>query len=120
MRRTMLDAIAPIATTATAALPHGCDGRDVPARSDAVPFFWSQHYDVAISYVGHAARWDHAEIDGDIGEKDCSITYRLRGESLAVATIFRDRESLAAELAMERRSRPWANSASRASSAAVQ
>lgn len=70
-------------------------------RFDAVPFFWSQHYDVVIAYVGHAARWDDLSIDGDIGARDCTATFRLHGRTLAVATIFRDLASLEAELALE-------------------
>jgi NADPH-dependent 2,4-dienoyl-CoA reductase/sulfur reductase-like enzyme len=70
-------------------------------RFDAVPFFWSQHYDVAINYVGHAGTWDALEIEGDIAGKDCVVRYLQRGRLLAVASIFRDLESLRAELAME-------------------
>ena len=66
-----------------------------------VPFFWSQHYDVPINYVGHAERWDAIEIDGDIKSRDCFVRYRRNGKVLAVASIFRDIESLKAEMAME-------------------
>jgi apoptosis-inducing factor 3 len=70
-------------------------------RFDAVPFFWSQHYDVPINYVGHAEQWDEIAIDGDIKAKDCLLRYKKGGRTLAVASIFRDVESLKAELAME-------------------
>jgi NADPH-dependent 2,4-dienoyl-CoA reductase/sulfur reductase-like enzyme/nitrite reductase/ring-hydroxylating ferredoxin subunit len=66
-------------------------------RFDAVPFFWSQHYDVAIRYVGHAERWDSIRIDGSIDARDCSIAYVRDGRTVAVATIGRDRASLMAE-----------------------
>jgi NADPH-dependent 2,4-dienoyl-CoA reductase/sulfur reductase-like enzyme/nitrite reductase/ring-hydroxylating ferredoxin subunit len=69
---------------------------------DAVPFFWSQHYDVPINYVGHAERWDRIEVSGDIPAKDCAVRFLKDGRMLAVATIYRDRESLEAEVAMER------------------
>jgi apoptosis-inducing factor 3 len=71
-------------------------------RFDAVPFFWSQHYDVTINYVGHAERWDAITMTGSLDDHDCSIRYSSGGRQLAVATIFRDRESLEAEVAMER------------------
>ncbi|PWK63054.1 FAD-dependent oxidoreductase [Aminobacter sp. AP02] len=67
-----------------------------------VPFFWSQHYDVPINYVGHAEGWDAIEVEGDIAARDCLVRFKRGGRTLAVATIFRDGESLAAELAMER------------------
>jgi apoptosis-inducing factor 3 len=71
-------------------------------RFDAVPFFWSQHYDVAINYVGHAEQWDAVAIDGSLESHDCSVTYTRAGRRLAVATIYRDKESLSAEIEMER------------------
>ena len=69
---------------------------------DAVPFFWSQHYDVPINYVGHAEKWDEIIVDGDIAGKDCLLQYKSRGRVLAVASIYRDVASLEAELAMEK------------------
>jgi len=43
-------------------------------RFDAIPFFWSQHYDVTINYVGHAERWDAVRIDGTLESHDCAVT----------------------------------------------
>jgi hypothetical protein len=68
------------------------------------PFFWSQHYDIPINYVGHAVAWDDIEIDGDINAKDCLLRFRQNGRLRAVASIFRDLDSLKAELEMERES----------------
>ena len=67
----------------------------------AVPFFWSQHYDIPINYVGHAETWDTLTIEGDIAAKDCLLRYGRNGRVLAVASIYRDVENLRAELAME-------------------
>ena len=75
-------------------------------RFDAVPFFWSQHYDVTINYVGHAEQWDAVHIDGTLDARDCSVTYTRGGRRLAVATVSRDRESLEAEVQLEGVSEP--------------
>jgi NADPH-dependent 2,4-dienoyl-CoA reductase/sulfur reductase-like enzyme len=69
---------------------------------DAVPFFWSQHYDVAIRYVGHAERWDRLQIDGDPRARDCEVSYFAGGRKLAVATVSRDLTNLRAEVELER------------------
>jgi apoptosis-inducing factor 3 len=70
-------------------------------RFDAVPFFWTQHYDVPINYVGHAETWDEIAIDGDIAGRDCLLQYKSKGRVLAISSIYRDRASLKAELEME-------------------
>ncbi|HEY7998861.1 MAG TPA: FAD-dependent oxidoreductase [Pseudolabrys sp.] len=75
---------------------------DVRTRFRAVPFFWSQHYDVPINYVGHAEKWDAIEIDGDVMKRDCVVLYKLAGKVLAVASIYRDGDSLKASAAMEK------------------
>jgi NADPH-dependent 2,4-dienoyl-CoA reductase/sulfur reductase-like enzyme len=69
-------------------------------RFEAVPFFWSQHYDIAINYVGHAERWDTVDVDGDL-DKEATVRYMRGNRALAVATIGRDLVSLEAELEME-------------------
>src|SRR6185436_4037125 len=71
-------------------------------RFDAVPFFWSRHYDLSIKYIGHAERWDEVVIDGSLEAHDCSVEYRRGGRALAVATIGRDRVNLETEARMER------------------
>ena len=71
-------------------------------KFDAVPFFWSQHYDVPINYVGYAETWDELVIDGEIASRDCVVRYKRNGRVLAVASIYRDADSLMAEVAMER------------------
>ena len=73
-------------------------------RFDCVPFFWTEQYDFSLAYVGHAERWDTADIDGqlDADRRDCTITYSRAGKRLAVALIRRDLEGLHAEEEFER------------------
>jgi NADPH-dependent 2,4-dienoyl-CoA reductase/sulfur reductase-like enzyme/nitrite reductase/ring-hydroxylating ferredoxin subunit len=70
-------------------------------RFTAVPFFWSQHYDIRINYVGHAEKWDATSLDGTLEPPDCTVRYKRGDRILAVATISRDLESLKSEAAME-------------------
>jgi NADPH-dependent 2,4-dienoyl-CoA reductase/sulfur reductase-like enzyme len=75
-------------------------GVRTPFRS--APFFWSQHYDVPINYVGHAEKWDAIDIEGDVMKRDCVVRYKQGGRVMAVASIYRDKDSLEAGVGMER------------------
>jgi apoptosis-inducing factor 3 len=75
-------------------------GQRVPFR--AVPFFWSQHYDLQINYVGHAEAWDRVDVTGSLADRDAAVALRKNGQTLAVITMGRDRDSLRAEAAFER------------------
>jgi NADPH-dependent 2,4-dienoyl-CoA reductase/sulfur reductase-like enzyme/nitrite reductase/ring-hydroxylating ferredoxin subunit len=65
------------------------------------PFFWSQHYDVTIAYVGHAPTRDTCEIRGDLEKRDACAIYRRGGKAIAAVTIGRDLLSLKVEAAFE-------------------
>jgi NADPH-dependent 2,4-dienoyl-CoA reductase/sulfur reductase-like enzyme len=71
-------------------------------RFDSAPFFWSAHYDVTINYVGHATHWDRVEVDGDMASQDAAVRFIKDDKLLALATIFRDEESLRTEIEMEK------------------
>ena len=79
-------------------------GKATPFAS--APFFWTTQYDVTVSYVGHAEKWDRIDVAGSIAARDCTLAYRRSDgadeHTLAVATIGRDHVSLEAELAIER------------------
>ncbi len=70
-------------------------------RFDAVPFFWTTQYDLTLSYIGHAERWDRIDVDGRLESRDCALAYRAGGKTLAVVTVGRDQLRLEAERAME-------------------
>ncbi len=74
-------------------------GQKRPFRD--APFFWSAHYDLTLCYVGHAPRWDDIEVRGNLAERDATLVYRLAGKVAAVVTLGRDKQSLAAEAALE-------------------
>ncbi len=70
-------------------------------KCDLVPFFWSQHYDVQISYVGHAETWDRIDVSGSLKARDCKLEMKRGDRTLAVVTIGRNLACLQAELGME-------------------
>ena len=68
----------------------------------APPFFWSNHFDLHIHYVGHGNGGNQTSVSGDLKEKAGSVVFHSGGKVAAVASIGRDLENLKAELALER------------------
>ena len=66
------------------------------------PFFWSNHFDLHIHYVGHGSGGDDASVSGDLKAKEASVMFCSDGKLSAVASVGRDRENLEAEVALER------------------
>src|SRR5437870_3425966 len=74
-------------------------------RFTVPPFFWSNHFDLHIRYVGHGSGKDRAIVSGDLKAGDASVLFRDGSDLSAVASIGRDRENLEVELALERGNR---------------
>jgi NADPH-dependent 2,4-dienoyl-CoA reductase/sulfur reductase-like enzyme/nitrite reductase/ring-hydroxylating ferredoxin subunit len=74
-------------------------GSTAPFRD--VAFFWSNHHDVTLNYVGHASRFEEVKVHGDLEKRDAAVSYHLAGKIVAVMTINRDKTSLRVEAAME-------------------
>ena len=76
-------------------------GKNEPLTS--IPFFWSQHYDLVLSYVGNSAHANDVQLFGSLDEHNAAAILRDEGKIAAVVTLYRDDVSLAVEAAMERK-----------------
>ena len=70
-------------------------------RFDVVPYFWSQHYDMTVRYLGYSLPWQHVAIDGDLASHHAAVAYRA-SKTVGFATLDEDLVNLEAEVAMER------------------
>jgi apoptosis-inducing factor 3 len=66
-----------------------------------VPFFWSNHYDVAIRFSGFAPRDAQRQAAGAIAARKGAVAFRTGGRITAVATVGDDSLNLAAEAALQ-------------------
>ncbi|HMK93369.1 MAG TPA: FAD-dependent oxidoreductase [Thermoleophilia bacterium] len=57
----------------------------------AVPFFWTQQYDLQVSYAGVAGAWDESFVTGDAAARDF-VTFFVRDGGLIAAAGTRGRE----------------------------
>ncbi len=68
----------------------------------SAPFFWSRHYDLSVTYVGHAQGWEEHTVAGSVAGKSCLVAFRKQGRIAAVAALGRKVESLRAGALLER------------------
>ena len=62
---------------------------------DAVPYFWTEHYQSRLDYVGHAADFDEVIADGDIASGEFVAYYVKAGRAVAASARKRDKQSCA-------------------------
>ncbi len=72
-------------------------------RFDALPFFWTEQFGIAIRYIGRASGWDMVALEGSFEDGSLIARYFAEGRHCATASIGRDRQNLEDELAFEHR-----------------
>jgi 3-phenylpropionate/trans-cinnamate dioxygenase ferredoxin reductase subunit len=72
----------------------------VPARYDAVPWFWSDQGTLKLQIAGLSAGFDQAVLRGDPGEEKFSVLYYRDGRLLAVHAVNCPRDYLAVRRAL--------------------
>jgi NADPH-dependent 2,4-dienoyl-CoA reductase/sulfur reductase-like enzyme len=60
----------------------------------AAPYFWSNHYDLAVRYVGHASEPGDVVVDGSIEDEDATVRFLRADQLQAAASVGRDRQNL--------------------------
>ncbi|MFM6927814.1 MAG: FAD-dependent oxidoreductase [Bdellovibrio sp.] len=65
-----------------------------------VPFFWTQHFDQTLNYIGYSDRFDRMDVLGDIDKKDFVVIYYEEDRVAAFLSVNRDKESLLVEEAL--------------------
>jgi NADPH-dependent 2,4-dienoyl-CoA reductase/sulfur reductase-like enzyme len=75
-------------------------GDDAPF-GDA-PYFWSDHQDASIHYVGHADSFEAPRVDGSLERRDAEVRFLADGRLMALATVGRNLRSLEAGVEFER------------------
>lgn len=61
-------------------------------RYEGVPFFWTEHYDKRLDYLGHAGSWDDIVISGRPGDERFAILYLQLGRLQAALACGYERE----------------------------
>ncbi|MFZ0391181.1 MAG: FAD-dependent oxidoreductase [Calditrichia bacterium] len=69
---------------------HNMLGKDV--KYTAVPFFWTNQFDLKLRYVGYASDWDEELVRGSLEKQDFIVFYLKDGKVLAAAGNNRNRE----------------------------
>lgn len=71
------------------------------ARLEATPFFWTEHHNIKVRYVGHAPKGAQEKVWGDSASQTLAVALYDGAQVAAVVTVGCDAVSLEAEAALD-------------------